>query len=1045
MAQSDCAMQQRSDSLYAKGVELYHAHKYKKAIPFFEQSFRIDTTLYDINNPRRQYSSQWLASCYFRIGDIVQAKNADYNYYSIDPIDRRQTVDIDSLINLASSYEKKNEYGKAIDCREKSLALMGSRIGKCVKYANTLTNIGVLYSNFDYNSSIEYFEKALKIKSDILGYNHEDCINLINNLLIMHYMQGNYLEALKYAKLNNQNITEVYVQNSEEFISNLSDIALILSDMGEMEKSLSIYLRLEKYLEAQKSNNQIRLYDIVLNNIGVIYQNLEDCNMALKYYEKALSIRKDLYGEYSSQYTTTLDNIATAYQIIGSYDKSLEFRSKAINLIEKSPSIDSLCYARYFNNIGGTYKDLKQKDKALEYFNKALEIQIKKIGCDHPDVANTLINIANIDTTKSNQYYQMAKDILGHTSGVNSLNYINCVKNIATTQRIKHNYVEAINNYTSVLDSISKYYGVNNSLYISILHNIGFCNIFLGNFFEGANYYQRAMTLSKGTLMSNFSFMTVKERENYWKTTNSIYSDMAIINYFLPDDSLQTQYTYDAELVAKGLLLTSEIEFNNLIAESGNAELVSEYESMRTKHILLSKELEKPLPERLLNCDSLENEIQKIEKHIIENSRQYGDFTRSIAINWKDVQKSLSANDVAIEFTNYSYGDSTLYAAVVLTKSMKAPVFVPLFDKSEIARLQRGIAPAKMPNPTEDENRGASSFSNKRLGIYESTGLYEVLWKPLEKYFPENPRIYFAPSGILHQIGIEYAQTDQEQMISDKYEIYRVSSTRFLAMDYMPRPLKKSVLYGGVYYDSDTTTMKEESKRFSSRGIDEIYTSFAAFNKNEERDNLNYLPGTKVEVETISTLLKKKKIKSTLYEGAQANEESFKALSGQEIPIIHFATHGFFLESERKLISDRSLVQSGLLLSGANYAWQNMTIPEGVEDGILTAKEISHMDLRNTDLVVLSACQTGLGEITDEGVFGLQRGFKKAGVRTIIMSLWSVDDNATQLMMTEFYKNLTDGMSKREAFIAAQKTVKTTPGFEKFIYWAAFIMLDGNE
>ncbi|MBQ2352058.1 MAG: CHAT domain-containing protein, partial [Bacteroidales bacterium] len=159
----------------------------------------------------------------------------------------------------------------------------------------------------------------------------------------------------------------------------------------------------------------------------------------------------------------------------------------------------------------------------------------------------------------------------------------------------------------------------------------------------------------------------------------------------------------------------------------------------------------------------------------------------------------------------------------------------------------------------------------------------------------------------------------------------------------------------------------------------------------------------------------------------------------------HIATHGFFLPTDEKLSGDQSLVQSGLLLSGANYAWQDMPLPEGIEDGILTAKEISFMDLRKTDLVVLSACQTALGEITGEGVFGLQRGFKKAGARTLIMSLWSVDDNATLLMMTEFYSNLTNGMTKRDAFLAAQNKVKTTAGFENPRYWAAFIMLDGNE
>ncbi|MBQ4475922.1 MAG: CHAT domain-containing protein [Bacteroidales bacterium] len=375
---------------------------------------------------------------------------------------------------------------------------------------------------------------------------------------------------------------------------------------------------------------------------------------------------------------------------------------------------------------------------------------------------------------------------------------------------------------------------------------------------------------------------------------------------------------------------------------------------------------------------------------------------------------------------------------------MKSPVFVPLFNETDIARLLRGIAPAKPDAPKDDDNRGASTVTAKRQGIYESTGLYKLAWQPLEKYFPENPRIYFAPSGTLHQIAVEYAPIDHDKTISDKYEIYRVSSTRFLAMSYMPRPLKNSVLYGGIFYDSDTTTMKRESDRYSTRSGNAI-RSFSALNRNEDRGSLSYLPGTKTEVENIVGKLKKNRVKAKLYEGTQANEESFKALSGSEIAVLHIATHGFFLPTDQKLSGDQSLVQSGLLLSGANYTWQNHPLPEGIEDGILTAKEISFMDLRKTDLVVLSACQTALGEITGEGVFGLQRGFKKAGARTIIMSLWPVDDNATLLMMTEFYSNLTKGMTKREAFLSAQSKVKNTAGFGNPRYWAAFIMLDGNE
>lgn len=134
------------------------------------------------------------------------------------------------------------------------------------------------------------------------------------------------------------------------------------------------------------------------------------------------------------------------------------------------------------------------------------------------------------------------------------------------------------------------------------------------------------------------------------------------------------------------------------------------------------------------------------------------------------------------------------------------------------------------------------------------------------------------------------------------------------------------------------------------------------------------------------------------------------------------------------------MLRSGLMLSGGNRAWQGETIPETVEDGVLTAREISRMDLRGTDLVVLSACETGLGEVSSEGVFGLQRSFKQAGVQTLVMSLWEVSDEATRYMMTEFYSGLLSGKEKRVAFLEAKQKCKEK--FPEPQYWAAFIMLD---
>ena len=868
--------------------------------------------------------------------------------------------------------------------------------------ANSLNNQGdSYYDEGQFSKALKLYSQAAELTKDIAnGYNIYYSYS-ISNIAISYYALGNYPMALKYLEQSAEIKKEIYGPEDP-------------------------------------------LYASALNNISVIYCMYEDYNKAIDYDLKALEIKKKTLGEDNPKYALSLSTLGSIYYKIGDYQNALKYQTQALNIYKNSIGEETPEYANTLNAIGLTYAETNEKQTALKYYVQALDIRKKVVGVNHPSYGESLNNVGTIcldigDYQNALKFFNVALDITKEKNG----NYAFILNNIGNTYSKMKNYSKALEYYLQAKNIWGKTSGESSSNYSLVLKNIAVTYSLMGDYKNAVLNEKQSADIFKKKLIRNFSYMTAHEREAYWNSFEDYFYETRNHMYYASDDTIATKIAYDSELISKGLLLASEISTTNIIKESGNNALISEYENMKKMHQQLNKELDKPTDEREFNCDSLENELQKKEKRIMQSCKEYGDVTSFISIGWKDIQKSMKDNDVAIEFTNVTTKKTTQFMALVLTKNMEAPVCLHLFEKSEMQKLQRGVAPSKPDTQENDENRGATTVTTKRQGIYESTGLYNMLWKPLEKYFPENPRIYFAPSGMLHQIAIEYAPTGDGKLISDKYEIYRVSSTRFLALDYMPMQMKNSVLYGGIYYDSDTTTMKRESNRYATRSAN--YTSFAAFNKDEERGSLSYLPGTKTEVEDIAGKMKGKQIATTLYEGSQANEESFKALSGKSISTLHIATHGFFLPTEEKLSGDQALIQSGLLMSGANLAWQNQPIPDGVEDGVLTAKEISYMDLRKTDLVVLSACQTALGEITGEGVFGLQRGFKKAGVRTIIMSLWPVDDNATLLMMTEFYSNLTKGMTKREAFLAAQNKVKNTAGFENPRYWAAFIMLDGNE
>lgn len=285
------------------------------------------------------------------------------------------------------------------------------------------------------------------------------------------------------------------------------------------------------------------------------------------------------------------------------------------------------------------------------------------------------------------------------------------------------------------------------------------------------------------------------------------------------------------------------------------------------------------------------------------------------------------------------------------------------------------------------------------------------------------------------------------------------------------RSLELAAIFGGLNYETTTAmsqviaqqhltvpTLEELDREVTEQHSDTLLAQRRGLQRmlRTSRGAIEYLDGTLNEVEAIDTFLLRQQIKTELYTDSRGTEEAFKALSGRQIPLIHIATHGFSLNDDnmsqwqesanlmeilRRPSIDNSLSYSGLLMAGSNTTIKGIRLPSTIEDGILTAQEIAGMDLQGLELVVLSACQTGLGQLKDDGVFGLQRGFKKAGAHTLLMSLWSVDDHATQVMMTQFYQQLMLTHNRFLAFRQAQQAMREM-GYNDPFYWASFIMLD---
>ncbi len=643
--------------------------------------------------------------------------------------------------------------------------------------------------------------------------------------------------------------------------------------------------------------------------------------------------------------------------------------------------------------------------------------------------------------------------------------------NVSSYYFRKKNYQKTIFYLEKILHQYANY-NYHRDFYWSSCHMLGACYAQLGELSKAEKYELVAFEQSRHYLKQQLLNSPKSLKPLIWNIYSTYYTHG--IPNLANNINSPTFYglSYNACLLSKNIILSTDRSLSQIIRESTNKSALKLFDTILTYQKWISDLSELPLEKRFVSIDSLERQMLVYEQQLNAISKEYGDFTRDMSIEWTNVQTGLNDCEAAIEFNSFTTdNDSTIIVAYVVCPNWIAPKQVVIAELAKEESLTKG-------------------------NDYSNTLLTKTIWGKLSPVLDGVKTIYFSPAGELYNIAIESLPDyeDSTRLISDRYNLYRLSSTRELAKDKKKIPIKNGSIYGGLRYDAkiDTTLRGTDGNRsFTYFPWTADSTSIGT------RGNLpTYLPNTLTEAQYIGDLMSRTSIKSHVYTGGKGDEASFKRLSGSNANLLHIATHGFYNESTQEVKQnresvvgeDKSMTRSGLLFAGVNTTLNSQhSNANTYNDGILTAQEIAQLDLKNVDMAVLSACETGLGELKGDGVFGLQRGFKKAGVNSIIMSLWKVDDRATQMLMTQFYENwLIKKMPKQKALKEAQeyvrnfeidelewavelrkqkkqrggggnfrthaigksKTNKTSSGrtikpFQDPKYWAAFILLDG--
>lgn len=552
-----------------------------------------------------------------------------------------------------------------------------------------------------------------------------------------------------------------------------------------------------------------------------------------------------------------------------------------------------------------------------------------------------------------------------------------------------------------------------------------------GNYVDAIKNAKDFYQVMKDELDTQFQLMTVTDQENFMSQHGDPVSLMSIILEHAPEKLAGD--VYDGLIYRTGMQLRSQQSTLRAIESSDDAELkglVEELNGLRGEQARQNQM--NPTNDETLKATERIRKMRRIEQQIFDlTADARKDVTKTVG--WDDVRDALAEGEAAIEF---AFSDNHIMA-LILKPGCKSPACVRLAKHSELEEYLKSV--------------GAKNSAALAKKLYGSgmTKLYELLWSPMEQELKDVKTIYLSAPGVLNSISFNAMSTPDGGYIFDKYDIRQLTTTAELVKEHDDSAPRSALLAGEILF---TPSQKSQVGKMdaATREVDMEYALDDFDQRGVTRQYFRYLPYTGVEIDDIGKSLKG--LNPKFVRRGEATESELRKQFASEYDVLHLATHGFFLASDVEAYKvpymkrhsgniGSSMQRAGIALAGAEDAWKGAELPDD-NDGILTALELSNMNLKGTKLAVLSACETALGNYSFEGVYGLPRGLKQAGVQKLMVSLWSVNDHSTSLFMSKFYETWICGSTPHEAYRAAVEAVRDK--YPEPFHWAPFILLDGK-
>ncbi len=829
------------------------------------------------------------------------------------------------------------------------------------------------------------------------------------------------------------------------------DYALSLDHLGEL------YVETERFDEAKTileegfqivSRHPFRCR--LLNNLGRVYLARREHEQAEKYFRESLNIQKQAGLDKHPHYGKTLGNLGWRYSILGNFEDALPFYREGLQVLLKSLGAAHPDYAVSLNNFANLNENLGNYEEAGRDYNKASEIFYRNKAFDYYSVAKhnsaLIFKYAEKYDTAISVFEELIHSFNAGELTNNEYLHAMTLKNLAESLRYGEyadRYAEADSLIRLAANTFKKVYSENHSLYLDLTSPLAEISELQGKIEVAKDVYIQNCHLLIELLQRYYPSLGEDERLLFFSETID-YHSVFIYSFAkrhanrFPD---LNRAILDLRIASKGASLQTGLS-NRLAALTLNdpdlEKLSNEYRESANELARILFQSETINPDRVKKLQLLRTDIRNLEGKMSQMSRNLKSLFEQENAPRKDyeaLRQALGEHQALIDFVHLPYYDpfeqkmaaDTLLGAFICRRTYDAPIFDML-----------GATQEEVKETIRQEPGEPSSYVHHHALSYH---LFSKIWSPLERHLSGIKQVFLCPEGALHGLAFHALHFDSlnRAVLAEKYDIrYRLSPGDFLIPNREKISDKTIALIGGALFDSLGMQTKD-TMNYASRGI-----------------HFQYLKGTKAEILRINELSKIVGWKADVFTETEASEQNFRKLSGKKAPhILHIATHGFFLNPGRGSIapkrakitvedllrnSSNPLFRSGLVLSGANYAWKSQQSDATEADGILTAYEIAGLNFWKTDLVVLSACETGKGVVfAQEGAFGLQRAFRQAGARSLIVSLWKIPDEQTVELMDIFYSHLFQGDLTVVALRKAQLEMS-----EKYnpYYWAAFVLVE---